>query len=188
MTQKSSSNHYIDNQKLYAEMVKYITAYRAAKEAGETTPRVNNYIGECLYLIGTNLATDRRFVKYPFKDDMVCDGVENCLRYIHNFDPQKTNNPFAYFTQIMYYAFLRRIDKEKKQLYVKYRTIQEAASTNNLVHLAPEDSKHFETVTGTMFEGLADLAKKFETRQEIKREKAREAKRVKREKDEEENE
>ena len=54
---------------------------------------------------------------------MISDGIENCLQYIHNFNPEKSNNPFAYFTQIIYYAFIRRIQKEKKQAHVKHQLI-----------------------------------------------------------------
>lgn len=168
-------NHYVDNQKFFTEMVKYITAYRHAKENNKPLPGPSNYIGECLLKIAENLATDRRFVKYTFKEDMIGDAVENCLRYLYNFDPDKGSNPFAYITQIMYYAFLRRIEKEKKQMYVKYRTIQEAAALGSITSLAPEDREHFQTVTKAMFEGLADIAEKFETKQEERRAKARNA-------------
>ena len=57
---------------------------------------------------------------------MISDGVENCLQYLDNFNPTKSNNPFAYFTQIIYYAFVRRIQKEKKQVKVKQKMIMEA--------------------------------------------------------------
>ena len=59
-----------------------------------------------------------------FRDDMISDGIENCVQYIHNFDPAKSKNPFAYFTQIIHYAFLRRIQKEKKQLDIKTKIIE----------------------------------------------------------------
>ena len=64
------------------------------------------------------------FVNYMFRDDMISDGIENCVQYIHNFDPEKSRNPFAYFTQIIHYAFLRRIQKEKKQLDIKNKIIE----------------------------------------------------------------
>jgi len=63
-------------------------------------------------------------VNYMFRDDMISDGIENCVQYIHNFDPEKSKNPFAYFTQIIHYAFLRRIQKEKKQLEIKTKIIE----------------------------------------------------------------
>ena len=82
---------------------------------GEEKPRVSNYIGECFLKIANGLSHKPNFMNYTFKDDMVSDGIENCLQYIHNFNPDKSNNPFAYFTQIIYYAFIRRIQREKNK-------------------------------------------------------------------------
>ena len=94
-----------------------------AKEHGKPKPRVSNYVGDCFLKIATHLSYKPNFVNYPFREDMICDGIENCLQYIDNFDPEKSSNPFAYFTQIIYYAFLRRIQKEKKQLEIKQKII-----------------------------------------------------------------
>ena len=85
---------------------------------GEEKPRVSNYIGDCFLKIANGLSHKPNFMNYTFKDDMVSDGIENCLQYIHNFNPDKSNNPFAYFTQIIYYAFIRRIQRENKQTHV----------------------------------------------------------------------
>lgn len=116
--------HYVNNK----EFLEAITVYRnkviKAKELGEPKPRVPEYIGECFLKIATHLSYRPNFVNYMFKDDMICDGIENCLQYIHNFDPQKSSNPFAYFTQIIYFAFLRRIQREKKQLDIKTRILE----------------------------------------------------------------
>lgn len=116
-------NHYVNNELFLKE----ITAYRAevAKAIAENKerPRVPEYIGQCLLKISTHLARKPNFGSYPFKEDMISDGIENCLLYIDNFDPERGTNPFAYFTQIIYYAFLRRIQKEKKHMYVKYKSM-----------------------------------------------------------------
>ena len=95
-----------------------------AEQMGEEKPRVSNYIGECFLKIANGLSHKPNFMNYTFKDDMVSDGIENCLQYIHNFNPDKSNNPFAYFTQIIYYAFIRRIQREKKQTHVKHKLIE----------------------------------------------------------------
>ena len=95
-----------------------------AAERGEAKPRITNYLGECFLKIATHLSFKPNFVNYMFKDDMVCDGIENCVQYINNFNPEKSKNPFAYFTQIIHYAFLRRIQKEKKQLEIKTKIIE----------------------------------------------------------------
>ena len=105
--------------KQYKEMVLQAT------EAGRPKPRVPEYIGECLLKIATHLSYKSNFINYTYREDMILDGVENCLQYIDNFDPTKSSNPFAYFTQIIYYAFIRKIQKEKKQTYVKNKLIME---------------------------------------------------------------
>ena len=116
--------HYVNNK----EFLEAITVYRnkvlKSKELGEPKPRVPEYIGECFLKIATHLSYRPNFVNYMFKDDMICDGIENCLQYIDNFDPAKSTNPFAYFTQIIYFAFLRRISMEKKQLEIKNKILE----------------------------------------------------------------
>jgi hypothetical protein len=115
--------HYVNNESFLKEMVVFRAAVLEAKEIDGERPRVPEYIGECLFKIATHLARKPNFANYTFKEDMVSDGIENCLLYIDNFDPEKSKNPFAYFTQIIYYAFLRRIQKEKKHLYIKYKSM-----------------------------------------------------------------
>jgi hypothetical protein len=122
----SSKKHYVKNADLYAAMVEYRKAVTEAIEKGEQKPRVPFYIGECIMKIATHLAFKPNFSNYPFREEMVSDGIENCLQYIGNFDPGKSQNPFAYFTQIIYFAFIRRIQKEKKYLYTKYAAIERA--------------------------------------------------------------
>lgn len=164
------SNHYVDNKRLYTEMIKYINEYNEAKEKGLQAPRVNNYIGECIWLIANRLSTNRNFIGYTYRDEMIGDAIENCLRYIHNFNPDKTHNPFAYFTQIMYYAFLRRIEKEKKQSYVKYKSMENSIAMNTLVEMSPGDATHFQAVVKTMdYDKLSALSIKYEKRQNEKK-------------------
>lgn len=122
----SSKKHYVKNADLYAAMVEYRKAVNEANLAGKPKPRVPLYVGECIMKIATHLAYKPNFSNYTFRDEMISDGIENCLQYIDNFDPSKSQNPFAYFTQIIYYAFLRRIQKEKKYLYTKYAAIERA--------------------------------------------------------------
>ena len=88
--------------------------------------------------IATRLSHKPNFMNYTFRDEMICDGIENCLQYIDNFDPDKSQNPFAYFTQIIYYAFIRRIQKEKKHLYVKYKATENA----NIFDITAERQEH----------------------------------------------
>ena len=120
---KKKSEHYVNNKDFYQALVEYNKKIEEAKEKGLPKPRISNYLGDCFLRIANHLAYKPNFINYMFKDDMICDGIENCVQYIHNFDISRTN-PFAYFTQIVYYAFLRRIAKEKKQLEIKSKIIE----------------------------------------------------------------
>jgi hypothetical protein len=120
---KKRSEHYVNNKELHQALIEYKKKVIHAKENNLPKPRITNYLGECFLKIATHLSYKPNFVNYMFKDDMICDGIENCIQYIDNFDVERTN-PFAYFTQIVYYAFLRRIAKEKKQLEIKTKIIE----------------------------------------------------------------
>ena len=118
--------HYVNNADFLAAIIKYKEKVEIAEKQGQPKPRVNNYIGGCFLKIATHLSYRPNFINYMYKDDMVCDGIENCIQYIDNFDPAKSKNPFAYFTQIVYYAFLRRIAKEKRQMDIKDKILEKA--------------------------------------------------------------
>ena len=121
---KNKSEHYVNNKQLLEALIVYREGVAHAKENDLPKPRITNYLGECFLKIATHLSYKPNFVNYMFRDDMISDGIENCVQYIHNFDPEKSRNPFAYFTQIIHYAFLRRIQKEKKQLDIKTKIIE----------------------------------------------------------------
>ena len=122
-TRRKRSEHYVNNKEFLAALEVYIAQVQRAKLNDADPPQIPRYIGECFLKIANHLSYKPNFVNYMFKDDMICDGIENCVRYIHNFNPEKSKNPFAYFTQIIYYAFLRRIQKEKKQLEIKQKIL-----------------------------------------------------------------
>jgi hypothetical protein len=143
MTKRKRSEHYVNNKEFLAALIEYRTlsevSYR--KKFGkilseqdkserarrwDTKPTIPRYIGECFLKIATHLSFKPNFVNYMFKDDMVSDGIENCVQYIHNFNPEKSQNPFAYFTQIIHYAFLRRIQREKRQLEIKNKILEKS--------------------------------------------------------------
>ncbi len=117
--------HYVNNADFLAAIKEYKQKVLEAEESGAEKPQVSNYIGECILKIATHLSYKPNFINYSYKDDMILDGIENCIQYIDNFDPTKSSNPFAYFTQIIFYAFLRRIAKEKKQSYIKNKLIKD---------------------------------------------------------------
>ena len=121
---RARSEHYVNNKEFLYAIVQYKADVKEAEEKGDPKPRITNYLGECFVKIATHLSYKPNFVNYMFREDMISDGIENCVQYIHNFDPEKSKNPFAYFTQVIHYAFLRRIQKEKKQLDIKTKIIE----------------------------------------------------------------
>tara|TARA_Y100001937_G_scaffold46166_1_gene64859 strand:- start:1340 stop:1909 length:570 start_codon:yes stop_codon:yes gene_type:complete len=137
----TKKEHYVDNKEFLAAMIEYKDKCNKAKKRGRKNPPVTNYIGECFLKIANHLSYRPNFINYTFRDDMISDGIENCLQYLDNFNPAKSKNPFAYFTQIIYYAFVRRIQKEKKQTTIKHKLIQEANYDD--MTLQPGDDREF---------------------------------------------
>ena len=127
--------HYVDNEKFLVVMTDYREKYLQAKDEEEELPIIPDYAGECFLKIAERLSHRPNFINYAFREEMVSDGIENCVMYASNFNPEKSTNPFAYFTQIIYFAFLRRIEKEKKQLYIKYKTMEEYSSLEDHVDM-----------------------------------------------------
>lgn len=121
---KKVTKHYVNNKDFLEAVIKHKEACEAARARGQREPIIPNYIGECIFDIANRLARRPNFSGYAFKEDMIMDGVENCLKYIEKFDPEKSSNPFAYFTQVIWFAFLQRIAKEKKFLYTKLKSSQ----------------------------------------------------------------
>lgn len=161
--------NYIDNQKFYEHIKEYIYEVRRCREKGVDKPRVPEYIGHCLLLIGQNLVNHRWFRNYDFTEDMVMEGVLNCLEYLDNFDPDKYNNPHAYFTMVIWRAFQRKKDKEKKYLYTKFKAIEKInvfGSDMNELNEVEEIIQADATV-----DYMNEFIKKFETSLEEKKRK-----------------
>jgi len=118
------SEHYVNNKEFLEALIVYRGKCAEAEEKGQPRPRITNYLGSCFLKIATHLSYKPNFVNYMFREDMISDGIENCVQYIKNFDPEKSRNPFAYFTQIIHYAFLRRIQKEKRQMDIRSKIIE----------------------------------------------------------------
>ena len=127
--------HYVDNERFLEVMSDYREKYLQAKDNDTELPIIPDYAGECFLKIAERLSHRPNFINYAFREEMVSDGIENCVMYASNFNPEKSTNPFAYFTQIIYFAFLRRIEKEKKQLYIKYKTMEEYSSLEDHVDM-----------------------------------------------------
>ena len=138
---RAKSIHYVDNKKFHEEMVSYKNHCAEVKEKNpeELVPIIPDYIGSCFMKIAERLSLRPNFVNYTFRDEMISDGIENCVQSAHNFNPERSSNPFSYFTQIIYFAFIRRIQKEKKQLYIKYKTIHNNSMLSDSIVLSEHD-------------------------------------------------
>jgi len=158
---KQKTEYYVNNKEFLEALIVYKSKVIAAKESGADRPIVPRYIGECFLKIATHLSYKPNFVNYMFREDMICDGIENCLQYIDNFDPEKSKNPFAYFTQIIYYAFLRRIQKEKRQLEIKSKILEKSGH---------QEIMHTDTYDGDMagmnasYSDMGSIKENIETR------------------------
>ena len=139
--------HYVDNEKFLVVMRDYREKYLKSKDDEIEPPQIPDYAGECFLKIAERLSHRPNFINYAFREEMVSDGIENCVMYASNFNPEKSTNPFAYFTQIIYYAFLRRIEKEKKQLYIKYKTMDEFSSLEEKSDMEAMGAKESASVT-----------------------------------------
>ncbi|HIC84105.1 MAG TPA: sigma factor for late transcription [Nitrososphaerales archaeon] len=137
---KKKTIHYVDNKKFLEAIIERKQSVREAEELGETKPQVSNYLGECILKIANHLSYRPNFINYTYRDEMISDGIENSLMYIDNFDPEKSRNPFAYFTQIIYFAFVRRITKEKKQQKIKDKLLK-TSNIADLIATQPHDDE-----------------------------------------------
>jgi hypothetical protein len=162
----SKQKHYINNADFLKALVDYKEECKTAEKEGKPEPKIPNYIGECFMKIAEGLSHKPNFINYTYRDEMIADGIENCLMYFNNFDPTKSNNPFAYFTQIIYYAFLRRIQKEKKQLYVKYKATEQAGILDEFEMLESADGtmKQFE-----LYDNIAEFIENYEEGKKAKK-------------------
>ena len=161
------AKHYVNNADFLAALIKYHDDCKLAKNNNTPEPKIPDYIGECFLKIAEHLSRKPNFISYTYRDEMIADGIENCLMYFRNFDPVKSSNPFAYFTQIVYYAFLRRIMKEKKQLYVKYKATEQFGILDEAELFEDSDGniRQFE-----LYENISEFIYNFEENKKKKKE------------------
>lgn len=162
----AKNTHYVNNKDFLKVLVDYKEKCKDAKSNGKAKPPIPNYIGECFLKIAEGYSHRPNFINYTYREEMVSDGIENCLMYFENFDPAKSSNPFAYFTQIIHYAFLRRIDKEKKQLYVKYKSTQQIGIMDEFEMLEFDDgtSRQFE-----LYDNISEFIQTYEENRKKKK-------------------
>jgi len=163
---KNKSKQYVNNADFLQALINYDESCKEAKENGKPDPQIPNYIGECFMKIAEGLSHKPNFINYTYRDEMISDGIENCLMYFRNFNPAKSKNPFAYFTQIIYYAFLRRIQKEKKQQYVKYKATEQFGILDEFEMMELNDGKQkpFE-----IYDNLLEFINNFEENKKKKK-------------------
>lgn len=167
MTQTTKkTKNYINNPDFLQALIDYKANCIEAEKQGKPEPRVPNYIGDCFIKIAEHLSRKPNFISYSFRDEMIADGIENSIMYFRNFNPEKSNNPFAYFTQIIYYAFLRRIAREKKQLYVKYKATEQFGILDEGEMYEDENGnmKQFE-----MYDNISEFIYNFEETKKAKK-------------------
>lgn len=167
--------NYVDNQKFYQEIVEYHRLCAEAKLNGKPEPRLSNYIGICIKSIAERLATKPQFINYSFREEMISDGIENSFLYFKDYDPNRGNNPFAYFTQVIYYAFVRRINKEEKNRYTMYKHFQESIIHQYDIGLLVDDSEN-NLLPKKLYDNINDFMGRFEEKELKKKMKRKEQK------------
>lgn len=153
--------NYINNKEFLEQIIKYKNICQERSDKGLTPPKIPEEIGESILSIATNLAKRPNFSSYTFKDEMISDGVENCLRYLNNFDPEKSSNPFSYFTQIIHFAFVRRITSESKHSYIKIKSFEFHELYNN--H-SSENKNHINLIKTILNDNTQHIVEKFESK------------------------
>ena len=160
------AKHYVDNKKLFTVLVQYKEDVEDRANKGLEPPPIPEYIGVCILQIANRLSSKYNFANYIFREEMVSDGIENCINYMHNFNPEKSHNPFAYFTQIIYYAFLRRIQKEKKQLYIKQKSLENFIIEGTTAEFNPSDLQNYSINVPMDNEYMNNLVASFENKKD----------------------
>jgi len=158
-----AKRNYINN----GDFLQALVEFKERKKNNPNEP-IPNYIGECFMKIAEGLSHKPNFINYTYREEMIGDGIENCLMYFENFNPDKSKNPFAYFTQIIYFAFLRRIAKEKKQTYIKYKATEQFGILDEFEMMEMDDGT---TRQFTMYDNLSEFIENFETTQQSKKKK-----------------
>lgn len=162
---KKKPVHYVDNKQLYEDLKAYIIEYDNAVENNLPLPIIPDSLGIAVEKIAKNLGNRHQFRYYSYLDEMVGDGIENVFLYIHKFNYHEYKNPFAYITQIIFFAFLRRIAKEQKQQYIKMKSMRNSFIMSEMATISSADDLHYiENMDMSYFddEKFSALALKFE--------------------------
>ena len=117
--------HYVNNKTLLECIEKYQKQKNDAIQNNTTLPKIPEYFGEAIIQIATRFSRRSNFIGYSFRDEMISDAIEHALVAVDKFDANKSSNPFSYITTMVYYSFIRRIAKEKRQSYIRSKLIQD---------------------------------------------------------------
>ena len=154
---RKKPKNYVNNKDLFDSIVQHQYEHTEwSKDPSGPAPQVSAYIGECFFHMSTRISSKPNFSGYSYKEDMILDGVEDCIKYIKTFNPAKTQNPFAYFTTSIINAFIRRIHKEKKEQYIKYKNLQNLFTEEDLI------SHGAVSRNGVFLDTATEFVKKYE--------------------------
>jgi hypothetical protein len=165
MSEPKARPHYVDNKKFGKALEEYAVVVNKAKADNKPIPVVPNYIAECFLKIAEGLSHKVNFIRYTYREEMVMDAVENCLRAITNYNPNAetrtgTQNAFSYFTQICFFAFLRRIEKEKKQQDIKFKFIEQCGIEEFIASVEGDDTHTEQAFIETLRERIGRIKEK----------------------------
>jgi hypothetical protein len=172
MIEPKARPHYVNNRQFGEALVEHVKAVNLAKAENCQIPIVPNYIADCFLKIAEGLSHKVNFIRYTYREEMVMDAVENCLRAIANYNPLTetrtgTPNAFAYFTQICYFAFLRRIEKEKKQQDIKFKFIEQSGIDDFIASMEGDDTHSEQAFIDTLRERIGRIREKDEKLKEF---------------------
>jgi hypothetical protein len=165
MSEPKARPHYVDNKKFGKALEEYAENVNKAKAENNPIPIVPNYIADCFLKISEGLSHKVNFIRYTYREEMVMDAVENCLRAITNYNPNAatrtgTQNAFSYFTQICFFAFLRRIEKEKKQQDIKFKFIEQCGIEEFIANVEGDDTHGEQAFIDSLRERIGKIREK----------------------------
>lgn len=156
-TEAKRKKNPVDNVAFYKELTDYLSFRKSEVEAGRDIPQIPDCIGSKIYMIADILSKKFYFIGYSYIEEMKMDAVINCIQYLDKFNPEKTNNPFSYFTQVCFYAFIRRIQSEKKQTYIKSQIVKNLGSFFEELTLHESDlDAEYHTTMGEILSSQGD--------------------------------
>jgi Sigma-70 region 2 len=166
---------YLNNKHLYGLMIRYRNQLLESRENKTSPPKIPSDIGQSIMLICSNLIKKGNFSGYSsqYREEMMSDGMMDCVAAIDNFDPDKTNNPFAYFTQIAWNAYIRRIQKEKKQQYIKLKNYEQGFILGGNYDYFDQTQHQFNEITS---EAIKNYEEKYLVKPELPKKKRKEDK------------